>query len=69
MKLACLNLDCSHTQYLTEEQLNSYIDDKFHTCELCSYLSILVPNDYFIETNEALAALNNLFFIKGINFD
>jgi len=69
MKLVCLNFDsCNHTQYLKDQELNQYIDHKFHTCDQCSYIMILVQDDYFIENNQKLF-LDTIHFIKGINFD
>lgn len=69
MKLICLNLDaCNHTQHLSEDEVIHYISSKFHTCTHCSYLMILVHDDYFIDSHHELV-LNTIPLIKRANFD
>ena len=55
MKIVCLNFDnCFHVEYVDISNKENFhiLNSKFHKCNECSSLAILVKRDFFFNEKE-----------------
>lgn len=56
MKLLCLDIDnCAETYFLKDDDYKLFnLNEKFHRCQECSSIAILVSDDFFFSQEKSI---------------